>query len=315
MNILQYMRAFVCVAQTGSFTLAAEQMNTTTANLSRAVSNLESHLRTRLLNRTTRRIAMTEAGKRYYHRCESILASVAEAEAEAEATQDYAAGSLKVHAMAGIGMHYVIEAMADYRERYPEVSFDLHLSNRVPDLIEDGFDVSIVLAAQLPDSGYISQRLGTIYSVLCAAPRYLERRGGGPRTPAELEEHDCLLMSSVAYPDNRWQFEGPDGPEVASLRATPFQVNAIDAMRVAIRSGMGIGVLPSYSAIDGLRSGELLRVLPGYRLQRLNLYAIYPSRLFLDAKIRTWVEHLRASLPQALADEESDLNAQASNAN
>jgi len=305
MNTLQYMRAFVCVAQTGSFTQAAELLGSTTANLSRAVLNLETHLRTRLLNRTTRRVAMTEAGKRYYQRCEAILASVSEADAEAQASQQHPAGELRVHAMVGIGMHYVIGAVAGYRENHPEVTFDLQLDNRIPDLIEEGYDLSIVLAADLPDSGYVSQRLGSIYSVLCAAPRYLQRRGA-PLTPADLTQHDCLLMSMV-HPHAKWLFDGPQGPIAAAVRHSPLQVNTIDGVRVGILSGLGIGVLPSYSAIDGLRSGALVRVLPEYRLQSLNLYALYPSRLYLDPKIRTWVDYLRESLPAALAQEEVDL--------
>jgi DNA-binding transcriptional LysR family regulator len=306
MNLFQNMRAFVAVADSGSFTSAALQLDTTTANLSRAVSNLEDHLQTRLLHRTTRRIALTEAGSRYRLRCEQILASVADAELEAGGAQARPSGTLKVHAMTGIGMHYVIDAMAEYRELYPQVAFDLTLSNRMPDLLVEGYDLSIVLADKLPDSGFVSQGLGQISSVLCAAPRYLLKHGV-PQRPADLGAHLCLGMVGLEPMDNQWLFDGPDGQQAAPLRDPPFTANAIDAMSVAIRSGMGLGVLPSYSAIDGLRAGTLKRVLPEYRLRTLNLYAIYPSRQFLDAKIKTWVEHLRATLPEALAAEERDL--------
>jgi len=306
MNLYQYMRAFVAVADTGSFTNAAVQLDTTTANLSRAVSNLEEHLQTRLLHRTTRRVALTEAGKRYRLRCAEILAAVADAELEAGGANARPCGTLKVHAMTGIGMHYVIDAIARYRDVHPQVLFDLTLSNRMPDLLEEGYDVSIVLADKLPDSGFVSQGLGRISSVLCAAPRYLQRQGV-PTEPGQLREHHCLGMVGLEPMDNQWLFDGPQGQQIAPLERSPFSVNAIDAMMVAIRSGMGLGVLPSYSAIDGLRAGTLKRVMPQYRLRDLNLYAIYPSRQFLDAKIKTWVEHLRATLPQALASEERDL--------
>ncbi|RZI83949.1 MAG: LysR family transcriptional regulator, partial [Pseudomonas sp.] len=131
MDTLQNMRAFSCVAQLGSFTAAAVQLDTTTANVSRAVSNLEAHLQTRLLNRTTRRIALTEAGKRYLMRCEQILTYVEEAEAEASDAHARPGGQLKVHSMTGVGQHFVVDAIARYRETHPDVTFDLTMANRV----------------------------------------------------------------------------------------------------------------------------------------------------------------------------------------
>jgi DNA-binding transcriptional LysR family regulator len=306
MDTLQNMRAFSCVAQLGSFTAAAAQMDTTTANVSRAVSNLEAHLQTRLLNRTTRRIALTEAGKRYLMRCEQILTYVEEAEAEASDAHARPAGQLKVHSMTGVGQHFVVDAIARYRESHPDVTFDLTMANRVPDLLDEGYDVSIVLATELPDSGFVSQRLGITYSIVCASPDYIVRNGIAHK-PADLLKHACLRMVSPVIPLEKWLFDGPEGQEMVNITSSPFQVNTADAMKTAIRSGMGVGVLPIYSAIDGLRDGSLVRVLPEYRLQELNLYAIYPSRQYLDAKIKTWVEYLRNSLPEILAAHEADL--------
>lgn len=306
MDTLQNMRAFSCVAQAGSFTAAAAQLDTTTANISRAVSNLEAHLQTRLLNRTTRRIALTEAGKRYLQRCEQILAYVEEAEAEASDAHARPAGLLKVHSMPGIGQHYVIDAIARYRTDHQDVAFDLTLTNRVPDLLEDGYDVSIVLASELPDSGFVSQRLGITYSIVCASPAYIKARGMAHK-PEDLLGHDCLRLVSPVFPLDRWQFTGPDGQEMVTLKTSPFLVNSAEAMKTAIASGMGVGILPIYSAIAGLREGTLVRVLPRYRFQELNLYAVYPSRQYLDAKIKTWVEYLRSTLPEILAADEADL--------
>ena len=195
MDTLQNMRAFSCVAEAGSFTAAAVQLDTTTANVSRAVSNLEAHLQTRLLNRTTRRIALTEAGKRYLLRCEQILAYVEEAEAEASDAHARPAGQLKVHTMTGIGQHFVIDAIARYRRTHPDVTFDLTLANRVPDLLDEGYDVSIVLASELPDSGFVSQRLGITYSIACASPDYVKAKGCAQR-PQDLLNHACLRLVS-----------------------------------------------------------------------------------------------------------------------
>ncbi|KTT53793.1 LysR family transcriptional regulator [Pseudomonas oryzihabitans] len=308
MDTLHNMRVFVAVVESGSFTGAAQTLQTTTAHVSRAVAHLETHLRTRLLHRTTRRIALTEAGQRYLARCEQILAYVEEAEAEAGHAQARPEGRLRVHSMTGIGQHYVIRAIAGYRALHPEVRFDLTMANRIPDLLEEGFDLAIVVAAELPDSGFVSQQIGHTYSILCASPAYLAEHGQ-PQTPAELADHACLRFISPVVSFDRWHFEGPDGPETYRIGETPFQVNVGDAMTEALRQGLGIGVLPLYSAVDGLRDGSLVRVLPAYRLQRLNAYALYASRQYLDAKIRTWVAYLREQIPGALEADEAFVRA------
>src|SRR3984957_14325352 len=300
MDTLQNMRVFVRVVEAGSFTGAAQHLNTTTAYASRAVSDLEAHLRTRLLNRTTRRIALTEAGERYLQRCEQILAYVDQAEAEASDAHARPAGKLKVHAMAGIGQHYVVPLISRYKQRHPTVQIELTLAQRVPDLLDEGFDVSVVLGTELPDSGLISQRLGGVFSIACASPAYIEKHGV-PHTLSDLSNHTCLQLVTPAFPPDRWLFDGPGGQETVSLGPAPFTVNVAEAMAVAICEGMGVGVLPTSSALPALRAGTLVRVLPQYTMQLLNVFALYPSRQYLDAKIRTWVEFLRNELPAALA--------------
>ena len=306
MDTLQNMRAFSYVAEAGSFTAAAVQLDTTTANVSRAVSNLEAHLQTRLLNRTTRRIALTEAGKRYLLRCEQILSYVEEAEAEASDAHARPAGNLKVHAMTGIGHHYLIQAAAEYSETYPEVSFDLTLANRTTDILDEGYDVSVITARELPDSGFISKQLGSTYSVLCAAPGYLAKHGA-PRQPADLQQHRCLRLVYPVMSLDQWLLDGPAGQELVTVDHTHFQVNTVDAMTVALKAGMGIGALPVYSALHSLLDGSLVRVLPGHTLYPLGVFALYPSRQYLDAKIRTWVEFLRDYMPARLTADQRRL--------
>ena len=306
MDTLQNMRVFVRVVEAGSFTGAAQQLNTTTAYASRAVSDLEAHLRTRLLNRTTRRIALTEAGERYLQRCEQILAYVDEAEAEAGHAQAQPAGKLKIHAMTSFGQHYVVPAVGAYQQLYPDVSVELTLAQRMPDLLDEGYDVALVLATDLPDSGFVSQRIASAFSIACAAPAYLERRGV-PKTPADLADHTCLQLVTPVFPTAQWHFSGPDGEQTINLGPATFQVNVAEAMAVSVREGMGIGLLPIYSAIGGLRSGELVWILPEYKSQEMNVYAMYPSRQYLDAKIRTWVELLRERLPVTLASDQTEL--------
>jgi DNA-binding transcriptional LysR family regulator len=303
MDVFQTMRFFMAVAQSGSFTAAAELLDTTTTNVSKAVSSLETRLQTRLINRTTRRLALTEAGARYLQRCERILDEVREADEEAGTAHTMPVGRLKIHAMSAIGNHYVIDAIAKYRETHPSVMFDLTLTNRLPDLLEEGYDMSIVLARDLPDSGFVAQRLGITYSILCASPAYLKKRGI-PDSPGSLCSHDCLRIVNTVMPVENWTFEGPEGAESINVPLSPFHINTADGMTVAITNGMGIGIQPIASAVNGLRAGTLVRVLPEYRLEELNLFAIYPSRKFVDAKTKTWVEFLKRHIPGMLASDE-----------
>ncbi|RON24772.1 LysR family transcriptional regulator [Pseudomonas brassicacearum] len=303
MDVFQTMRCFIAVAQSGSFTAAAATLDTSTTNVSKAVSSLEARLQTRLINRTTRRLALTEAGQRYLQRCEKIIEEMREADEEAGTAQTQPVGRLKIHAMSAVGNHYVINAIARYRETHPSVMFDLTLTNRLPDLLEEGYDMSIVLARDLPDSGFVAQRLGITYSILCASPAYLKKRGI-PDAPGALGSHDCLRIVNTVMPAENWVFEGPEGVETVSTPMSPFHVNTADAMTVAISNGMGIGIQPIASAVEGLKAGTLVRVLPEYHFEELNVFAIYPSRKFVDAKIKTWVDFLKDYIPVLLASDE-----------
>jgi DNA-binding transcriptional LysR family regulator len=188
-----------------------------------------------------------------------------------------------------------------YAEVYPDVSVDLTLSQHVPDLIDEGYDVSIQLSStDLPDSGLVSKRLGAMHSVLCAAPAYLQKRGT-PRTVRELEEHACLQIVSSVFPRDRWHLEGPNGREAVVLPDAAFHVNVPDALGAALREGVGIGALPMSTAFSALDSGALVRVLPEYWLQSLDVYVLYASRQYLDAKIGKFVDFLREFIPGALA--------------
>jgi DNA-binding transcriptional LysR family regulator len=303
MDTFRNMRMFVEVAEAGSFTAAASQLGTTTGYVSRSVSDLESHLRTRLLNRTTRRIALTEAGERYLQRCYAITASVAEAEAEASNAHAKPVGTLRVHAMSSLGQNYVVPAVAAYQERYPAVTVDLTLSQNVPDLLEEGYDVALRVApGSLPDSAYVSRRLGTFYSILCASTKYLAIHGV-PQTVDDLSNHTCLQVAMPVFPADRWHLEDVKGEYEFTLPDGRFKVNVPDAMAVAVVEGMGIGALPTFTVRSLLRSGSLKRVLPDYQLQTLSVFAVYASRQYLDAKIKTWVELLRDCTDGALSTE------------
>jgi DNA-binding transcriptional LysR family regulator len=303
MDTLQNMRVFLHVVEAGSFTAAAQHLQITTSRTSRAVSNLEARLRTHLMNRTTRRIALTEAGERYVQRCEQILEYVDEAEAEATDVHLRPRGKLRVHAITGIGVHYVVPAIRQYQQRYPDVSIDLTLAQRMPDILDEEYDVSVVLGNHRPDSRLVSQQLGSAHSIACASPDYLERRGI-PKTPSDLADHVCLRTVALTSSMEQWSFDGPRGVESISLRPGSFQVNGEDAMAIAVGEGMGIAVLPIHTVADRLKSGAIVRVMPEYALQPIHAYALYASRKYLDAKICTWVQALRDQLTEGLVAEQ-----------
>ncbi|WNC92085.1 LysR family transcriptional regulator [Paraburkholderia sp. FT54] len=303
MDTLQNMRVFVRVVEAGSFTAAAQSLNSTTGAMSRAVSELEAHLRTRLLNRSTRRLALTTAGERYLERCQQILADVDTAEEEASCAHERPSGALRMHSFVSIGQHYVLPAISRYRALYSAVTVELTLSQRMPDLFEGSADVAVIGASTLPDSDLVSLPLGTTFSIMCASPAYV-RAHGAPQQPADLAHHECLILHTPAFPPHDWVLDGPNGSEMMEVNG-PVHVNIAESLIVAIREGMGIGMLPLYAAISGLRDGTLVRVLPEYTAQKMNIYALYPSRKFIDAKTRTWVEFLRTHLPKVIARDEA----------
>lgn len=300
------MRAFLRVVETGSFTAAAQSLNTSTGVVSRAVSELEAHLQIRLLNRSTRRLAVTEAGQRYVDSCRQILEDIEKAEAEATNAHDRPGGVLRMHSYASIGQHYVLPAISRYRTQFPEVNVELTLLQRPPDLFEGSSDVAIVAAPSLPDSELVSHHIGTTFNVLCASPEYL-RENGAPTVPTDLLQHACLILHTPAFPTHVWTLEGPDGKEVLEVSG-PVQTNIAESLLVAARENMRIATVPVYAAMQGLKDGSLIRVLPDFILQRMNIYAIYASRRYVDAKIRTWIEFLRSSLPEAMKRDEQTLH-------
>ncbi|SDV51581.1 LysR family transcriptional regulator [Chitinasiproducens palmae] len=307
MDTLNNMRVFVSVVDYGTFTAAAAAMRVTTASVSRAISDLEANVRSPLLHRTTRRVALTAAGERYLPRVRQILADVEDAQAEVLDADIHASGTLRIHAMTSFAQHYLIPAIAGFRRLHPDVAVDLTLSQRVPDLLDEGCDVALLLAETPVGTGLVGRGLGTVASVACAAPAYLAR-AGTPKTPEALLDHPCLQLLSPVFPLDEWVFEPTEGGAPVRIRvpAAPFTVNVAEAMRAAIEAGMGVGLLPVYAALAGLRGGTLVRVLPGYQLPALPVQLVYPSRRDGDAKIRAWEQYLSRTLPAAMAADSAE---------
>ena len=298
MDIFQAIRVFIRVVDTGSFTAAAQAMNLSTAQVSRLVSDLENHLQARLLQRTTRRLRLTEVGAQYLERCRQILSEMEDASAEASGAHIMPKGRLRVHSITGLGTQLLAPLAARYNELYPEVNVDLTLSQRHPDLFEEGQDVVLTLARELPDSELVAQPLCSTYSVVCAAPAYLNQHGI-PQSLDDLSQHRCLRLLDPVFGDS-WTFND-NGVEQGIRLGETFQVNVAEAMAQAAGAGMGICLLPDMIAAKAFEQGQLVRLLAKHRLNERSVYALYPSRRFLDAKVRTWVEFLREEVPLAFS--------------
>ncbi|WP_070107449.1 LysR family transcriptional regulator [Burkholderia plantarii] len=299
MDKFHNMSVFAKVVEMGSFTAVANHLDSTVGNISRAVSTLEETLDTRLLHRSTRRLTVTDAGRRFYERCAAILADLDHAEAEARDALLEPRGLLRVHSVPGLGRGLVTRAVLAYRAAFPQVSVDLRLSQRMPNLLEDQLDVSIVIARALPDSAYVGQRLGSSHCVLAASPAYLAAHPA-PARPEDLADHRCVLLATVDYAPDVWQLHGPHGEATFRPAGPHLAVNDMEAMATALREGAGIGLIAGFAALDELRAGRLVRVLPGFHTHQRNVYAVYSSRQFVDARIRRFVELARTELGEAL---------------
>ncbi|WP_337157294.1 LysR family transcriptional regulator [Pseudomonas putida] len=292
MDMLHAMRTFARVVECGSFAAAANALDISAAQVSRIVAELENHLQTRLLHRTTRRLRMSEAGERFLERSRQILSLTDEAMDEARGAHLTPRGRLRLHCTHGLGL-LMMPLVARYNATCPDVVMELTLSQRNPDPLADGQDVVIAIGQGLPDSQLIAIPLGSIHSILCASPDYLARHGV-PQCPEDLHEHVCLRTVDPLFEED-WSFEG-ENPCVIVPQDT-FLTNVADAMLKATELGMGIGLLPYYSASQAIEQGRLCRLLAPHRLRQREIYAIYPSRHYLDAKVRTWLDFLKEQLP------------------
>lgn len=294
MDIVSAMRVFVSVVDAGSFAGAAARLDVSRAMASKQVAGLEDHLGTRLLNRTTRRLSLTEAGTDFYQRSVQILADVEEAEQAAGNMAAEPRGVLKLSMPLAYGLHRFGPIVSAYSTRYTHVRLDLSLSDRKVDLVEEGYDLAIRIG-KLPESGLIARKLGEVQSIVVGAPDYLKRHGT-PATPDELARHACLGYSLASTVDE-WRLQGPGGV-VAVHCAGPVKADNGDMLRLVALSGAGLIFQPRFIVEEDVRAGRLVRVLPEFASEELGVYALYPSRRHLSAKVRTFVDFLAAELAE-----------------
>lgn len=282
------MQTFCAVVDAGSFVKAADVLGFSKAAVSRYVGDLEGRLGVRLMHRTTRRLSLTDEGEVFYARCRELLAGVEEAEAELGSRSGAARGLLRVNAPVTFGILHLAPLWGVFRDLYPQVRLDVTLSDRVVDLVEEGYDLTIRIAT-LPSSTLISKRLASTRVVLCASPQYLARHGT-PLQPDELAGH-TIIGYSHASAGNEWSFDGPAGR--VSIKTRPsILTNNGDTCRAAALAHQGVILQPTFLIGADLAAGTLVELMPEFRSIELGIYAIYPTRKHVAPKVRALIEFL-----------------------
>ena len=285
------MSVFAKVVELGNFARAAERLELSTSAVSRQVADLEARLQTRLLNRTTRKLSLTEGGHAFYERCVQVLVDLEEAEQAAAQTSLVPRGTIKLTCGQSFGLLYLAPAMAEFLERDPEVKFDVSLSDRVVDLVEEGFDLGVRIGALGP-ANLIARKLGETKLIACASRAYLEKHGT-PRVPEDLGKHNCVTYAYV--PDsNVWRFRDPEGVEQTVTVSGNLHANNGDLLTQAAVNGIGIVYEPDFIVGPALAARQVVRLLEGWEPAPLGIYAVYASRKHLSAKVRAFVDFMSA---------------------
>nr|WP_222858401.1 LysR family transcriptional regulator [Paraburkholderia phenoliruptrix] len=280
------MEIFVAVVEAGSLTAAAERFEISSAMVGKHIRSLESRLGTRLLTRTTRRQSLTEIGRQYYEQCRRILADVKDAESLAEAMAAAPRGVLKVTVPLTYGVEVFSPAMIDYLSAWPEVTLELDLSNRITDLVEEGFDAAVRIG-HLADSSFVARPLKPYRMRACASPAYLAR-AGIPRTPADLVHHECLGFLHWGR-EGIWRLGG-EGAAQSPLRAGRFRANNGQALKVAALRGFGLVLQPEALLAREIESGELVPVLEDHLPQGAPVHLVYPRDRRATPKLTSFID-------------------------
>jgi DNA-binding transcriptional LysR family regulator len=299
------MRLFVRVADARSMTAAAAQSSLTTAQISRMMTELELRLETKLIQRNSRNLTLTSAGENYLLKCREVLDLVAQAEGEAAGSAEQPVGNLRVICLSGFGRRYMVPLIPEYLKRYPNAQVEYLTHQRIPDLLGEGIDVGMFVARELRSSSLIAKRVGTIHAHMCASPDYLKRHGELVR-PEDLGRHRCLRLVNAALSQ---QWDLTDGRSSFTLRPEgPLVSDTPEALVVAATQGQGIALVPSYAIIDPLKERTLSKVLPNWQAEHFGVFALMPSRQFVAAKTRAWLDLIQEKLPDALERDEHLFN-------
>ncbi|MGR3322596.1 MAG: LysR family transcriptional regulator [Pseudooceanicola sp.] len=287
------MHAFRRIVERGSFARAAEDLGVSPALLSREVKLLEESLGTTLITRTTRSMSLTDAGRLYYDEAAEILDAVTKAEARIRDGARAVQGHLKVNASSSFGQTVIAPMLPEFLQAYPDLQLTLSMDDRVLDMVEGGFDVSIRIRAAMPDSALVARKIGTMRQRIFAAPAYLER-AGTPKDPQDIARHRVVGFMLADHLTS-WALHGPSGATTIALDP-PVRVGNSLVLRDLLIAGQGIGTLPDFVSNGPEARGEIVRVLPDWELPAPEIFAVTPSRLGMDAKVTAFLDDLRAAL-------------------
>lgn len=287
---------FAKVAEAGSFGGAARALGVSTPTVSKAVGRLEARLGARLFNRTSRSLALTEAGRLAREDAVRILAEGEAAEARARATSIVPTGLVRLAAPMSFGLLHVAPALPGFLREHPAVAVDLHLSDAQADIVGEGFDIGLRIAA-LPDSSLRARRICEVRRSLVAAPGYLEAQGR-PKSPDDLQGHACLGYAYLPSPE-RWRFVSRDGREASVVPRGPLRANNAEALTPALLAGLGLAVQPDFMIWKELKAGRLVRVMPDWTPPSISLHIVTPPGGPRPARIAVLVEYLAQALAAA----------------
>lgn len=287
MDKLSSMKVFMQVARLGSFSAAADNMGISKAMVSKHIKRLEDNLDIQLFNRTTRSLSLTEVGTVYRERIKEILNDIEETELSVSKLSSEPRGNLRVMAPTSFGSFRLSRAITEYLRAYPNVTVELLLTDRTPDLVDEGLDLAIRIGS-LEDSSLFARKLAEVRMVVCASPGYLEQNGT-PDTPQDLLEHNCLLQTTRL--GETWSFRTNEGNVRPDVQGN-LRTNAGDALRMAALKGCGLVNLPMYIVDKDIKHGRLIPVLEEFEASRRPIHAVYLHRMHLSAKVRTFVDFM-----------------------
>jgi DNA-binding transcriptional LysR family regulator len=285
---LSDLAAFVAVIDAGSFTLASGRLGLSKSMVSKCVSRLEASMGSRLIQRTTRRLRLTETGTALYESCSPALAAIDEARLAVSKLQGEARGLLRVGASPALGTIVLPHVVSRLRRAHPDLSIELLLEDRHVDLVREGVDVALRVTGDPPDSALVYRRLGPNRQVVCASPAYLKEHGV-PKTPQDLKSHDCVAHTQRATP-RLWQFTTRNGARTSVQIDPRVLVTSSLALRSCALEGLGIVEVNSYIVGADIAAGRLVRLLDGYQPRELSIFAVFPARKFLAPKVRAFVD-------------------------
>lgn len=293
MDKLSVMQAFRRIVERGSFARAAEDLGVSPALLSREVKLLEESLGSTLLTRTTRSMSLTDAGQLYYDEAASILDAVTQVETRIRDGAGAVRGHLKVNASSSFGQTVIAPVLPRFLQEYPDLRVTLSLDDRVVDMVEGGFDVSIRIRPAMPDAALVARRIGTMRQRIFAAPAYLDRVGA-PRTPQDIADHQVIGFLLAEHLTS-WTLTGPTGTVTLDLDPKVRVGNSL-VLRDLLIAGQGIGTLPDFVSNRPEAQGDLVNVLPDWELPAPGIFAVTASRLGMDAKVTAFLDCLKAAL-------------------